>query len=315
VSARLREITDSWMAGGPSEWDVAIDGSWKPKIVLEEGDHDYVLAAGLPEGVHTVELYKRSEAQNGTTQFLGYDFAGDALRAPPPRPARRIEIIGDSAASGFGSEGVGQGPMCPGLNYAAKWENFRRSFGARLGEALGAEVSGTVYSGKGLVKNIWHPDKETMPLLFGRALPIDPSSTWAFPVADAPQAVLVMLGGNDFAVGQPVDEGPATLAQFTDAFDALVGTVHEKYPAAHLFLVTSTSLSDTQPADRATRTNVQAGIDAVMARRAGATFVHAFAPPIATPAELTGCEGHGSPELHQRIANDLAPVVRAALGW
>ena len=318
VKARLSEITESWMMGGPSEWDVSIDGQLQPKIVTtsNSGTTEYVLASGLPDAVHVVELYKRSEAQNGTTQFLGYDFEGGELLAPPPRKARKIEIIGDSQPAAFGVEGVGQGPMCPGLNYAARWQNFRKSFGTKLGETLNADVFGTVYSGKGMVKNIWHPDPFTMPMLFPRALPTDPNSTWDFS-SFVPDVVVVMMGGNDFAVGQPVDEGPATLAQFTDGYDAFVVTVRQRYPAAHVFLVTSPSVTDEQPPNRFSRTNVMAGIDGVVQRRnsAGDAKVYSATPPVATPAELTGCEGHGSPEFHERVANDLAPLIRAKTGW
>jgi len=306
------------MKGGPSEWDVSIDGQLRPKIVTSSntGPTEYVLATDLPNDIHVVELYKRSEAQNGTTQFLGYDFAGGELLAPPPRKVHTLEIIGDSQPAAFGVEGVGEGPMCPGLNYAARWQNFRRSFGARLGEMLDAEVFGTVYSGKGIVKNIWHPDPFTMPMLFPRALPTDPNSDWDF-AAYVPDVVIVMMGGNDFAIGQPVDEGPATLAQFTDGYDGFVVTIRQKYPNAHVFLVTSPSVTDEQPPNRYSRTNVMAGIDAVVRRRhdAGDAKVYSVAPPIAAPAELTGCDGHGSPEFHQRVANDLAPIIRAKTGW
>lgn len=163
VSARLEEITESWMEGGPSEWDVTIDGQLRPKLVMTAGTKDYVLATELPRGVHVVELYKRNEAQTGLTRFHGYDFGDGTLLAPPGRHVRKIEIIGDSQPAAFGVDGVGQGPMCPGFTWAAQWQDFHKSFGARLGEGLSAEVSGTVYSGKGIVKNVWHPDKETMP--------------------------------------------------------------------------------------------------------------------------------------------------------
>lgn len=318
VKARLSELTEPWMKGGPSEWDVSIDGQLQPKIVTtsNSGPTEYVLASGLTDAVHVVELYKRSEAQNGTTQFLGYEFEGGELLAPPPREARKIEIIGDSQPAAFGVEGVGLGPMCPGLNYAARWQNFRKSFGARLGEELHAEVYGTVYSGKGIVKNIWHPDPFTMPTLFSRALPTDPNSAWDFSTF-VPDVVVIMIGGNDFAVGQPVDEGPATLAEFSDGYDAFVVTVRQRYPAASIFLVTSPSVSDEEPPGRSSRAHVRAGIDAVVQRRNGAgdAKVYSVTPPIASAAELIGCEGHGSPAFHQRVADDLAPMIRAKTGW
>lgn len=316
VSVRLNEIDESWMEGAPSEWDVAIDGVWQSKLVTVPGEKVYVIKADLPTGEHVIELFKRSEAQNGTTQFLGFDFGAGSLLAPPPRKARRLEIIGDSAAAGFGVEGVGLGPDCPGPDWAAKWQNFRRSLGVRLGEGLDAEVVGTVYSGKGMAKNIWHPDKETMPVIFSRSNPNDPTTSWDFS-SYVPHVVVIMIGGNDFAVGQPTDEGPATVEAFTAAYEAFVVTLRDRYPEAHVFLVTSPSVTDAEPAGRSSRTNVMAGIANVISRRNGAgdTRVHAIAPPVADASELTGCNGHGSPEFHRRVANDLTPTIQAKTGW
>jgi lysophospholipase L1-like esterase len=319
VSARLNEIDESWMQGAPSEWDVAIDGALRPKLVTTPGEKTYELATDLSAGEHLVELYKRSEAQNGTTQFLGFDFGGGKLLAPPARSSRRLEVIGDSAAAGFGVEGVGHGPKCPGYNWSAHWQNFHKSFGAVLGETLDAEVFGTVYSGKGMAKNIWHPDKETMPVIFPRSNPNDPQSTWNF-ASYVPDVVIIMMGGNDFAVGQPNDEGPATLEQFTDAYEGLVVTIRGKYPDAHVFLVTSPSVTDAEPGGRSSRSKVKSGIAAVIARRAdagdsGDRKLHSIEPPVSPKSELTGCDGHGSPEYHQRIASVLAPVVREKAGW
>jgi len=314
--ARLREIIAPWMEGAPSEWDVAIDGAWQAKLVMTPGTADYVLAKGLPAGEHVVELYKRSEAQNGSTQLLGMSFGDGKLLGAPPRKARRLEIVGDSAAAGFGVEGVGQGPDCPGPDWAARWQNFRLSLGARLGEALGAEVLGTVYSGKGMAKNIWHEDKDTMPRIFLRADPVDVSSTWDFE-GPAPDAVVIMLGGNDFAIGQPVDQGPATRDEFSDAYAGFLTLVRSKYPNARIYAVTSPSTSDAEPVGRETRTNVLAGIASAVARRAasGDVRVRALEPRRATPDELTGCNGHGSPAFHQRVADELAATLRRDLGW
>jgi hypothetical protein len=305
------------MLGGPSEWDVTIDGVLSPKLVMQMGTNDYVLGTDLAPGEHVVELYKRSEAQNGTTQFLNYDFGDGTLLAPPPRRVRKIEFVGDSQPAAFGIEGVNQYPNpCPGLEYAAQWQNFHRSMGALLAERLIANVNGTVYSGKGLVKDIWRPDTDTMPKLFPRALPVDPSSPWDFSTY-IPDAVLIMIGGNDFAIGQPEDDGPATLADFTDTYEAFVVDIRSKYPNAHVFLVTSPSVYDDMPEGRQTRTNVMTAIDTVVKRRAAAndSRVYAVTPPIATPDELTGCDGHGSPAYHQRVAKDLEPIVRAKTGW
>jgi lysophospholipase L1-like esterase len=318
VSVRLREELQPWMDGGPSEWDVAIDGQWQPKLVTNATGTptEHVIADGLAAGTHVVELFKRSDAQNGTTQFLGYDFGAGKLLPPPPRKTRRIEIIGDSVSSGYGVEGVGLVPACPAPAYAAKYQNFHKSMGARLGEMFGAEVAGTVFSGKGVAKNVSPADKETMPVIFDRALPDDGNSTWSFQsfVADV---VVVMLGGNDFGLGEPVDEGPATPSEFLNAYTAFALALRQKYPGAHLFLTVPPPLSDLDPPGRNVRTNVVAGVKAVTAARnaAGDPKVYPFEPAPGDPSEHTGCEGHGSPQFHQRVAAEVAAQVTAKVGW
>src|SRR5690606_8908722 len=118
-----------------------------------------------------------------TTAFKGFDFDGGTLLSPPARKKRRIEIVADSSSAGFGVEGVGMtNPVdgkCPGPNHAAKYQNFRKAYGPVLGEMVDAEVHGTVLSGKGIYRNIWIPDKETLPMLFTRTLPFETASTWS----------------------------------------------------------------------------------------------------------------------------------------
>jgi lysophospholipase L1-like esterase len=316
VTARLREMDQSWMEGAPSEWDVIIDGRTKAKIAVSPAQTDYVLASGLAPGEHVVELYKRSEAQNGVTQLLGLSFGTGRLLASPPRKARRIEIVGDSAAAGYGVEGVGLGPDCPGADWGAQYQNFRLSLGARLGEAVDAEVAGSVYSGKGMAQNIWTTDPTTMPDLFLRADPLDPQSTWDFKQY-VPDAVVIMIGGNDFALGKPVDLGPATLEEFTSVYTSFLELLRARYPRARIYAATSPSITDADPPGRETRTNVLAGIAAAVGRRtsAGDTLVRAVVPAVATSSELTACNGHGSPAFHQRVADELAATLRTDLGW
>lgn len=315
VSVKLEGEYWSWMEGAPSEWDVSIDGVVTQKLVLTLGEHSFDLATGLAPGPHLVELYKRTESQTGLGRFLGFDFKGGRLLAPPARKTRHLEIIGDSQPAAFGVEHGGLGPNCPGVNWAGTYQNFRKSFSARLGDIFGAEVFGTVYSGKGIAQNIWSTDDETMPLIYGRANPIDPASRWDW--SWTPDAVLVMMGGNDFAVGQPFDRGPTTVGAFTDAFRGFAGDLRGRYPNAWLVLLLSPSVSDAVPEGRQSRTNVATGIHTVVTERvaAGDARILELAPPVATPDELVGCNGHGTAAYHERVAQQIRPVLAQKLGW
>ncbi|MCL2779363.1 MAG: GDSL-type esterase/lipase family protein [Polyangiaceae bacterium] len=317
VSVRLEEIEASWMAGGPSEWDVLVDGQLQPKLVLTPGVADYLLADCLTPDEHTIEIYKRSEAQNGVTRFMGYDFHGGEL-LPLPASAhvvRRLEMIGDSQVAALGVDGASIGPNCPPPQWAAHYQNFHESFGALMGERFGAEVFGTAYSGKGMVRNITTGDTDTMPTLFLRANPVDPSSTWDW--SWTPDVVVVQIGGNDFSVQIPVDDGPPTLAEFTSVYRDFVSTLRSHYPQAFLLLVLSASTPEIIPPGRPARQNIWTTLEQIVSEHtsSGDEAIADYAPPVATDDERRGCDGHGTPEYHVRIAQQIGDVIAAKVGW
>jgi hypothetical protein len=314
VSVRLSETP---YLDGPSEWDVAIDGQLKPKMVLAAGDHVYELASGLPAGPHRVELYKRTEGQNGVTQFLGYDFHGGTLLPPPLRLKRRLEIIGDSDVTGFGYEGASLNGACAGTPvWAAHWENFRQAWGQRVATKLKAELHGTAYSGKGWYYNIWRPDDETIGIVFPRAEPTDPTSVYDL-AKWTPDAVVVAIGGNDYNIGLPEDFGPPPLAGVIQKVRDLTGTLRTAYPKGYIFLMAYAVLTDTDPPGRNRRTNIETALKTVRDERlqAGDTRIAFVAPPQYDPDELIGCDGHGGPAYHERIAKFLEAEIATRLGW
>lgn len=314
VSARL--VDDSGESG-PSEWDVAIDGRWSsPKLVLSRTARDYVLARDLPRGKHTVELYKRTEGQDGVTQFLGFDFAGGSLLPPPPRKTRRIEIVGDSDVAGFGYEGALGADCTTAPKWWARFENFRAAWGERLAQKLDAELNAVVFSGKGFYFNIWRPDLETIGVLYPRSNPIDPTSTFDR-TRFVPDVEVVSIGGNDYNMGQPEDTGPAPLDGFTQKARELTAELRTSYPETHIFLMAYAVLTDEYPPGRLRRTNVETALKTVVKEHedAGDARVYFVAPPPSVASELTACDGHGGPEYHERIAQFMAEAIAAKAGW
>jgi lysophospholipase L1-like esterase len=328
VSVTLDEHYETWMAppggGAPSEWDVIVDDVPTKKLVMTQGTMTYPLATGLSAGPHKVELFKRSETQNGITQFMGFDFHGGALLPPPLRATRRIEVIGDSSSTGYGVETTGA-PFndCPGPDNAAKHQNFRKAWPSVVGRMTSAEVHGIVYSGKGLTRNVFRPDTDTIAQFYPRANP-NPNLQGNPPLFDlsswTPDAIVIMLGANDFSDGSgSPNPGPATAGEFLSAYRSFVGTtLRPLYPSALIVLAVSPSVVDGQPGNGAlTRTNIENTITTVVSERiaAGDTKVTAFAPAVSPADELDGCGGHGNPKYHDRIATELAKTLKAKLGW
>ncbi|HEX5098112.1 MAG TPA: hypothetical protein VFV94_01360, partial [Polyangiaceae bacterium] len=87
VVARFNGTEVSATLGGSQQFTVVVDGMVQPKLTAKTGKN--TLATGLAAGEHTVELYRRTEASLGVATFMGFDFGGGTLLAPPV-PTRRL---------------------------------------------------------------------------------------------------------------------------------------------------------------------------------------------------------------------------------
>ena len=122
-----------------------------------------------------------------------------------------------------------------------------------------------------------------------------------------------MIGGNDFDVGLPEDDGPASLDAFTGAYTAFVAQLRAVYKDAWIVPVASPSQRDDMPAGRRSLTNVKTAIARVVAGGDPRVFTVDLAP--GTASELTACDGHGTATYHERIARALEGPIRERTGW
>lgn len=305
VSVKLKEHAEDWMEGAPSYWEVRLDkGTWTPiAMIADEQPHDFELASDLPAGPHEVEIYKRSETQTGITQFLGFDFHGGRSLPSPEHQLRKIEVIGDSFASGFGVENItAPDTDCDGPDWAGRWENFRKSWGAILGETFDAEVHGIVYSAKGLIHNDWPTDDDPLRDYYDRADPnpeIASSNPPLFDLTSWIPDVIVMTQGSGDGGG----------AEFRAAYrDFVVNRLRARGPNTHIFMGIVSAGNREAVADIS---------ESIVAERAavGDLKMHAFMAKPWTWDEVTACNGHGTPAWHQRIADEIGALIRENVGW
>lgn len=304
VSVRMKEHAETWMEGAPSYWEVRIDqGAWRPIAMIADGEaHDFELAADLPPGPHLVELYKRSETQTGVTQFLGFDFHGGASLPPPPAQTRRIEVMGDSFATGFGVENIDSPETdCPGPDWAGRWESFRKAWGALLGERFDAEVHGIVYSGKGLLYNVWPGDADSLSRYYDRADP-NPEIQASPPLFDLTSwvpDVIVMTQGS-------CDDGSETFVNAYRTF--VIDVLRKRAPNAHIFMGIVSA---------GNRDGVMNAANRIVAERRGVgdDRLHPFLAKPFVWQEVTACNGHGTPAWHQRIADEIGALIQEKVGW
>jgi len=280
--------------GGGQQYTVMLDGVVKPKLV-PTSTATTMIASGLTSGPHVVELYRRTEAEWGESQFLGLDLGAGTLLPPPPAPARRIEVIDDSISTGFGDEGT---DPCP---YTIDTENHYVTWEALAARAVGAELVTTAWEGKGLVCNVGDgPCTMPFPTYYDRSLPMRADSTWDF-ASWQPHAVVINLGTNDFSTA--VDPTPQ---QFSDGYVAFLRHIRGNYKDAMILLTCGPMLGTGE------LQKVKDGIATAIATL-GDPRVKSF--DLAIQTGPTGCAGHPNVMTHQKMADTLVAELKKDLGW
>lgn len=216
---------------GKNYYNVIVDGNDAFPFVIEakQGEHTYWISNTLGAGEHTVEIYKRTEGEEGGTHFLGISIDDDAaLLAPPGRPTRRIEIYGDSISSGMGNVAPYNGP-----DNLPRDKNHYLSYGAIAARTLGAELHTISQSGIGIMVSWFN---FIMPQFYDQLSAVgNNDSKWDFSTW-TPQVVVINLMQNDsWLVPDPKRISPTpTEPQIIAAYQAFVKSVRAEYPNAQI---------------------------------------------------------------------------------
>jgi lysophospholipase L1-like esterase len=290
---------------GEDELDIVIDNG-PPSLLKPTPAIDvYPIASGLPDAVHDVVIRKRTEALVGTIQFFEITSTeGRPLVAFATPVTRRIEFVGDSITSGYGV--LGTTATCP---FTPSTEDEGRAWGNLTAKALGAEHTAISYSGIGIFRSYDGETTEQMPVRYERALTYDATSLWDF-TTWIPDAVVVNLGTNDFAKGDPG-------ASYTSALTTFFATVRQKYPNAEIVAADSPMLSNDFPAGAQARTKAIGYIDAAINARVGAgdTKISHVAIDEQLASDGYGCDYHPNQTTQQKMSAKLVAHLEARLGW
>jgi lysophospholipase L1-like esterase len=279
-----------------NQYTVVIDGEERPALKTKGTQSTYELATGLDDREHDVEVYRRTEASFGISQFLAFHVSGGQFLSPPAAPARRIELIGDSISCGYGN--LGATASCP---FSADTEDHYASYGAVAARLLNAELSTVAWSGKGVVHNYGNDKAKPLPALYELA---DPNLETPWDFAWQPDAVVINLGTNDFST----DADP-TADEFVAGYVAFLERVRSKNPQAFILCTVGPML--TGPDLESARQGIESAV--AERRAAGDENVATWTMEIANISP--GCDYHPGVATHQRMAEALAAQLRAALAW
>lgn len=287
---------------GTVYFDVLVDQL--PPVVLRvrQGLGAYpLLADGTPSGDHTIAVVRRSESWQGVCAIAGFEPGkGGALLPPPPAPGRRLMFIGDSITCG---EYAAYQPGEP-IGNDGHTTDARLSYAMVLARRLGADCALVSYGGRGVIRD-WQGIRKTnnAPQFYELALPDDPSAHWN-PAGYVPEAIGICLGTNDFSEGIP-DEN-----EFVTAYVEFIRKIRRDAPRAWIFLMESPML-DNPPGGMPKRRVLRAYLQEIIAQ-AGDGRVR-FAPVSHFPG--VPHNGHPTAAEDEKIASEIEPLFRQALGW
>jgi hypothetical protein len=229
VSAMLQDLDTA------NYYNVIIDNQVTSKIHTEKEKKTYLLASGLTDGKHSVQLFKRTEWDKGKTLFFGFELPKDAKLLPASAPKKRkIEFYGNSITCGYANEdNTGQD------RWFGYFQNNYETYGAITARHFDAQYYNNSKSGIGILIS-WFPF--VMPDVYDRIDPNDSTSKWDF-TKYTPDIVVINLFQNDsWLVNMPNHESfkhffgtqKPDEATIIAAYKKFVATIRSKYPDASI---------------------------------------------------------------------------------
>ncbi len=231
-----------------SRLGVLVDGQLHEALLPENGEATIDLSAFLHQGVNDVLVFKRQDSCHAFT-FHGLILAeGGQLLPPPQRPARRMEVYGDSVSAGeccLCEDCAGK----PDPQHNGEFSNVWWSYAWLTARTLGAELhdvaqggiallDGTGYfSGPDYVGMLSAWDKVRYNPAFGAP------KAWDF-ARYTPHVVVIAIGQNDANPVNIMEQEPTGEAaqSWKQHYAAFILGLREKYPRA-TFVLTTTILN------------------------------------------------------------------------
>ncbi|WP_460557847.1 SGNH/GDSL hydrolase family protein [Ferruginibacter profundus] len=262
------------------------------KRIQTTSKNNYITIAKLSEGSHTLTICKNTESNIGYIEFGGVYC--DYLVKPQPKPARKIEFIGNSITCGASSD-MSEIPCGKGVWHDQ--HNAYMAYGPVTARTLDAQWHLSSVSGIGLIHSCCNMNI-IMPPVFDKVDMRGDSIPWNFKKYQ-PDVVTVCLGQND---------GIQDSATFCKAYIDFVHHLRAHYPKAKIVLLTSPM------ADEKLKAVLKNQIDGVMnfLNKEGDKKISKF---FFSRSYNGGCDYHPSLEEHQLIAAELTAYLKKLMRW
>lgn len=286
---------------GENYYNILLDGEVIDTLRITKGKKDYELATGLSEGVHEIEIFKRTEEMFGKTEFFGFILDEKALLVEISKKRNKlIEYIGDSITCGYGNEGKNGGTFGPTT------ENHFVTYAAITSRNFNARHLAVCKSGIGVYRNYDGPvegNDDCMTNFYSRIFLWD--STPEYDFAEKPDLICINLGTNDFST----DKGDS--ARYTQNYLRLIDTLQIKYEKPEIICLLGPMISgETLPKVRKILQNITQ-----IANERDKGKVHFFEMSAQTGELGIGIDFHPSVAQHKKNAQELTEFIAKLKGW
>lgn len=290
---------------GEGWFNVYIDGKALPKVQIPQGEYEVTLADNLDKNAeHTLRIVRRTEAWQGIVKLEKFTLETGAQKlSPAPLPQRKIMAIGDSITCGQNTEYTSA--ELAGNQSA----NAELAYGWCLAKDFDAQLNLVSYGGKGLLRD-WQglATEVTIPQLFERSLPDDPSSSWDHS-AYTPDLILICVGQNDY------NNAYIGAWDYAQAYVQFIDRVHALHPMAKIIIMSSPMAERSRTDGTQPRNAIhEVALSLVQQNylKKGETFV---TPIFMNQNNGTELDSHPIGPQQQAIADELKPIIKKLTGW
>ena len=248
--------------------------------------------------VHMIRVAKRSEIRDGANILVSVTLSDGAETVEMPAEyvrKRKIEVIGDSSACGYGV--LGKNSTCKA---SAETLDGTSSYAEFVAEAFDAELNLQCWSGIGVFMNNGAdgPSEKPMPYVYKYTTSENNTQLWDMNRYH-PDAIVIIIGSNDY---KKVNARYPTDEEFIGAWTTFVKSLIEAHPDTHVF---ASTMSDVEIA----HTNVKKACESL-----GDKCTH-FPMTRWSKDEDKGCSNHPNVKYEHVMADAVVAVVSKTLGW
>ncbi len=281
---------------------VLIDGKIFRKFRTDSTATVYSLAENLSNEIHTAELIKLTEGQNGWNELVQIE-CSDLLVAPE-LPQQKIEFIGDSITCGFGDDDSGT-PCGKGSWFDQ--HNAFTSYAVLSAKSINSQYMLSSVSGMGMYRN-WNTPGPVMQDVYRGVYFDHPDSLsfWDFSKYQ-PDLISICLGTNDFSDGdQPQPREKVDSAKFIQKYVNFIKLVRQNNPASKILLLSSPMLD----AERNSRLMIYINQAVNILAKEGESKIYTFT---FKKRYTNGCNGHPNEKEQKKMAEELQDKLKSVL--